>query len=79
MAAYPAPARPCANAEGLVRAGAGIRLLPDQVTAEGVGGAAGALPHESGYREAAGTIGREIAAMPAPADLVLVLRKLAGN
>ncbi|ONI91996.1 hypothetical protein ALI144C_00225 [Actinosynnema sp. ALI-1.44] len=73
---------PCAadqfsNADDLVRVGAGLRMLPDDMTTGDVTDAIAALTHASAYRQAARSISREIAAMPEPAELVPVLTGLA--
>jgi UDP:flavonoid glycosyltransferase YjiC (YdhE family) len=64
------------NADDLVRVGAGLRILPAELTSGGVTHAVAALAHHSAHRQAARSISREIAAMPAPADLVPVLTEL---
>ena len=65
------------NAEALVGSGAGLRLLPEEITPESVAGAVRALLDVPGYREAAARLAAEIAAMPAPADVVTKVERLA--
>jgi UDP:flavonoid glycosyltransferase YjiC (YdhE family) len=67
------------NAQALVAFGAGVRLLPEEITAHAVAGAVQALLDEPGYRQAAGGLGAEIAAMPAPAETVPTLERLAAS
>ena len=65
------------NAQALLDRGAGLRLLPEQITPEAVANAVQALLSEPGYRDAAHGIAKEIAAMPAPAETVPKLERLA--
>ncbi|MFC4855886.1 glycosyltransferase [Actinophytocola glycyrrhizae] len=74
----PSGADQFSNADDLVRVGAGMRMMPGEVTSSGVTEAVAALTGSPAYRQAARAIAREIAAMPAPADLVPVLGELAG-
>jgi UDP:flavonoid glycosyltransferase YjiC (YdhE family) len=67
------------NAQALVGCGAGLRLLPEEITPEAVAEAVRALLDEPSYRQAAGSLGAEIAAMPAPADAVPALERLAAS
>jgi UDP:flavonoid glycosyltransferase YjiC (YdhE family) len=67
------------NAQALLDAGAGRRLLPEQITAESVANAVGALLGDPVYRAAARGIAGEIAAMPAPAQTVSKLEQLAAR
>ncbi len=55
------------NADRVVAAGAGRKLLSGEVTADAVRESVAALLGEPGYRDAAGWIAAEIAAMPSPA------------
>jgi UDP:flavonoid glycosyltransferase YjiC (YdhE family) len=64
------------NAQSLLDSGAGLRLLPEEISADAVAEAVRALLAESRFREAAGRIAAEIAAMPAPAELVADLERL---
>jgi UDP:flavonoid glycosyltransferase YjiC (YdhE family) len=66
------------NAQALVDCGAARRLLPEEITAEAVAEGTRALLDEQGYRQAAIGLADEIAAMPAPADVVPRLERLAG-
>jgi UDP:flavonoid glycosyltransferase YjiC (YdhE family) len=61
------------NAEGGLRAGAVLALRPDETTAEAVGSAVRRLLSEPGFREAAGRVAAEIAAMPSPAAVAAEL------
>jgi UDP:flavonoid glycosyltransferase YjiC (YdhE family) len=54
------------NAQVLLDSGAGLRLLPEQITPESVADAVRALLGEPGYRGAARGVATEIAAMPSP-------------
>lgn len=65
------------NARALLDSGAGLRLLPEQISPESVANAVQALLSERGYRDAAHGIAEEIAAMPAPAETVPKLERLA--
>jgi UDP:flavonoid glycosyltransferase YjiC (YdhE family) len=56
--------------------GAGISLPPDAETPEAIAGACHELLSNPSYRDRAGALSREIAAMPPPAELVGVLEKL---
>jgi UDP:flavonoid glycosyltransferase YjiC (YdhE family) len=67
------------NARALLDAGAGLRLLPEEITPESVADAARALLGEPAYRDAAAGLAAEIAAMPAPADTVPKLERLAAR
>ncbi|MEV0127819.1 glycosyltransferase [Dactylosporangium sp. NPDC050688] len=60
-----------ANAEAVTAAGAGLRLAPDQVTADAVTAQVSALLAVRGndHRDAARAIAGEIARMPSPADV----------
>jgi len=67
-----------ANSEAVLASGAGDRLLPDEVRAEAVTEKARRLLADGGYREAAGAVAKEIAAMPEPAEVAARLPGLAG-
>jgi UDP:flavonoid glycosyltransferase YjiC (YdhE family) len=59
-----------ANADAVHTAGAGLRLLPGELTADAVAEQVRALvPRRSGYREAARAIAGEIARMPSPGEV----------
>jgi UDP:flavonoid glycosyltransferase YjiC (YdhE family) len=64
------------NADALVTAGAGVRLLPEEITARDVAGAVRTLMTDDRYARAARQIAREIASMPPPehnvADIVAI-------
>jgi UDP:flavonoid glycosyltransferase YjiC (YdhE family) len=62
------------NTELLVRAGAGIGLMPNEITPDAVTSAATSLLTEPAYKQAAKRIQEEIMAMPSPAE---VARRLA--
>ena len=64
------------NADACVEAGVGRRLLPGEVTTDAVRRDVGALLEEPAYREAAGRIAAEIAAMPGPEEGVRLLERL---
>lgn len=66
------------NAELVLSVGAGTRLLPDEFGAEALAMEVKKVLAEPSYREAAGTIAEEIAAMPAPADVAARLPEFAG-
>ena len=57
------------NAAACVRAGAGIALMPDALSAEAVTDAVGRLLTDAAYRDAASRLSREIAAMPSPDEV----------
>jgi UDP:flavonoid glycosyltransferase YjiC (YdhE family) len=65
------------NADQVVRAGAGRRLLGAELTADGVAGEASLLLDEPRYRAAAAAVSAEIAAMPPAGSAVPVLESLA--
>ena len=65
------------NAGALVACGAARRLLPEEITAQAVAEAVGALLGEPAYRLAARGLADEIAAMPDPAATVPALERLA--
>ncbi len=65
------------NAQAIVGCGAGIRLLPEEITRQAVAEAVQRLLEEPGYRRAAGRLADEIAAMPSPAETVPTLERLA--
>ena len=66
------------NAERCAALGVGIRLLPGQVDPGYVRRGVRALLEQPGYREQARRMATEIAAMPAPAEVVALLERLAG-
>jgi UDP:flavonoid glycosyltransferase YjiC (YdhE family) len=63
------------NADAVVSAGAGIRLLPEELTSEAVAGHARALLADSAVHEAARRVAAGIAAMPSPDDVVAELTR----
>ncbi|HEY0698474.1 MAG TPA: glycosyltransferase [Micromonospora sp.] len=71
-----------ANAEAVVAAGAGLRLLPDELSVDAVAEHAWKLcpgRGDAGHRDAAGAIAEEIARMPAPDEVVRQLPDHAGQ
>jgi UDP:flavonoid glycosyltransferase YjiC (YdhE family) len=58
------------NAAGLVRAGAGLALHPDDASAEAIADAARAVLDRADLHEGARRVGDEIAAMPGPGAVV---------
>ncbi len=66
------------NAAGGVRAGAALALAPDEITGEAVCDAVTRLLDEDAFGRGALAVATEIAAMPAPAEVVAVLRDLVG-
>lgn len=58
-----------ANADAVTAAGAGVRLLPDEVSEEAVASVVRTLSRPGGHSEAARAIAEEIARMPAPEDV----------
>ena len=66
------------NAARGAELGAGIRLLPDDVSPAAVRTAVHAVLEQPGYREAAERLAGEIAAMPGPETAVPLLESLAG-
>lgn len=65
------------NADAVVAAGAGRRLLPAEVTAGTVRHGVRRLLDDPSYRRGAGRVAAELAAMPGPADAVPLLERLA--
>jgi UDP:flavonoid glycosyltransferase YjiC (YdhE family) len=61
------------DAEVLAGSGAGLALSPAEITPDAVEAAARTLVTEPAFRAAAGRLRREIAAMPAPADVARAL------
>jgi UDP:flavonoid glycosyltransferase YjiC (YdhE family) len=59
-----------ANAERLHAVGAGIRLLPDDVTPERLRAAVSSILDDPTYADAATAMKAEIAAMPSAADVL---------
>lgn len=64
------------NAAAGLAAGAGLALHPDDATPQAVAGAVERVLHEEAFRLAAGTVAAEIAAMPAPEQIVPTLERL---
>jgi UDP:flavonoid glycosyltransferase YjiC (YdhE family) len=58
-----------ANADALSAAGAGLRLLPDELSADAIAEQVRKLLPHNGYREAARAIADEIARMPSPEEV----------
>lgn len=59
-----------ANAEALSAAGAAVRILPDELSADAIAGhTRRLLPHHGDHRDAARSIAEEIARMPSPAEV----------
>ncbi len=67
------------NAERVLAAGAGRRLLDREITAEAVVEQVAFMLEDDGARAGARTIAKEISAMPAPAAAVRVLEQLASS
>lgn len=65
------------NAEAVLAAGAGERLMPDEVTARAVADAAGRVLAEPGFRRASRRVADEIATMPVPDEVVAALPGMA--
>jgi UDP:flavonoid glycosyltransferase YjiC (YdhE family) len=65
------------NADQVVGAGAGRRLLGAELMADGVAGEVGLLLDDPRYRAAAGAVAGQIAAMPPASSAVPVLESLA--
>jgi UDP:flavonoid glycosyltransferase YjiC (YdhE family) len=65
------------NCERVVAAGAGRRLLDAEITAQRVADEVTYLLADDGHRQAAARIAEEIRAMPAPAQIVPALERLA--
>ncbi|MGZ4706851.1 MAG: glycosyltransferase [Acidimicrobiales bacterium] len=65
------------NADRVVAAGAGLRLLGEELSVTAVRDAVAALLDQPGHRQAAERLEAEIAAMPAPAALVGAIEALA--
>ncbi len=64
------------NAERVTAAGAGIRLVPGELTADTTRKALRELLRDGSFRKAAGRIRDELGAMPDPGDVVGVLEEL---
>jgi UDP:flavonoid glycosyltransferase YjiC (YdhE family) len=64
------------NAEQIVTAGAGLRLLRNDLSVTAVRDGVTTLLREPSYRRAAATIKDEIRAMPSPMDAVVSLEAL---
>lgn len=67
------------NAQALAGTGACRVLLPEEISPESVADAVRALLSEPEFREAAGRLADEIAAMPRPAETVARLERLAAG
>jgi MGT family glycosyltransferase len=67
------------NAEGVVDAGVGLRLLPHEITAATVAAAVHDLLDDPRYRAAATRVRDQIAAMPSPDAVVPTLAELASG
>ncbi len=77
MIVVPQSANQFHNAAALTAAGVGRSLLPGDVTADAVRAELRALLDDPGYRQRAGRIAAEIAAMPGPDDGVRLVERLA--
>lgn len=77
MIVVPQGANQFHNAAALEAAGVGRTLMPGQVGAESVRTELRALLDDPGYRERAGRLAAEIAAMPGPAEGVGLVERLA--
>ena len=64
------------NTAGVVSAGAGIGLHPDQADGPSVAEAVRAVLHDPPFRDAAAELSQEIAAMPGPDQVVTRLEEL---
>jgi|GEM_PF-6330903 len=64
------------NASAIARAGAGISIAPQDVSAAGVALAIRRLLDDDGYRSAARRVAGEIAAMPSPDEVAAHLEAL---
>jgi MGT family glycosyltransferase len=64
------------NADRVVAAGAGLKLLRDELTPHAVRAAVAVLVDEPGHRLAARRIADEIAAMPTPAEALAAILRL---
>ena len=64
------------NAERVVAAGAGVRLMPDRLTAESARDAVRRLLRDDSFRDAARRIKNEFDAMPDPQEAVEALERL---
>jgi len=64
------------NADRVVAAGAGLKLLRDELTPHAVRAAVAALLDQPGYRLAARRIAGEIAAMPTPVETLAAITRL---
>ncbi|MFA6575443.1 MAG: nucleotide disphospho-sugar-binding domain-containing protein, partial [Nocardioides sp.] len=67
------------NAEGGVRTGAALALMPAEVEPEAIGAAVALLLAEESFRESAGRVAAEIAAMPSPAEVAAWLATTYGS
>ena len=66
------------NSAAIAKAGAGVVLRPGEATPAAVASAVQAVLGANGYRHAAAAVAAEIAAMPAPTDVVPRLEALVG-
>jgi UDP:flavonoid glycosyltransferase YjiC (YdhE family) len=65
------------NGAAVARAGCGLSLRPDEASAEAIATAAASLLHDPAFATAAAEVADSIAAMPAPAEIVAVLERIA--
>ncbi|MEU4744473.1 glycosyltransferase [Actinosynnema sp. NPDC023658] len=65
-----------ANADAVAAAGAGLRLLPDEVSAEAVADHVRTASRDSGHRDAARAVAEEISRMPSPDEVARRLPEL---
>ena len=77
MLAVPQGADQFFNADRIVTTGVGLRLLPDELTAEAVRDRARRLVADQSYRDAAVAERNAIESMPTPAEVVPVLEAYA--
>ncbi|MCC8243337.1 glycosyltransferase [Saccharothrix luteola] len=68
-----------ANADAVTAAGAGVRLLPDEVSEEALASVVRTVSRPGGHSEAARAIAEEIARMPGPDDVARRLPDYAGR
>lgn len=77
LVALPVQADQPENADRLAAAGAGRTLAPEDRSPDAIAAAVRAVLDDARYREGAARVRAEIAAMPAPADVVPALERLA--
>ena len=67
-----------ANADRIKAVGAGLRLLPEELTPDSLRSALRAVLYDDVYAQSARAVQAEIAAMPSPAEVLAELEALAG-